>query len=577
MKIIKIKRLYISALTLVLFIMVLLTYTAFSTYHTLRSNKDNAISAIQNQGDVILDVLLASFHVLLDEKGFSVEDRIPHNVIVILIDDLVREANRGNVIEYICIVNDTGQVSYHSNPDFEMDIQTILPAIISKKKNISTSRQLENGVTIYDIARIMTPLFKKSREENTPMQLPHDYIILGMAMTKFEAARKADINHAIIMIAILIVLGSGALFFIYIIRSYYHVNRELIESRDYIHSVVENMANGLISIDRSGVIVACNRPAEILLGIDKQMNSVSYELGSIMALEETGIMGTITDGIPVRNKEIKYKKDDSETKTILLNATPLKLSPNTIKGAVIILNDLSEVKHLEDKVRKAENFAVIGKIAAVVAHEIRNPLSSIRGFANFFCKTLPEDEKSSEYAGIIVEEVDRINRVITDLLKYSKNETLDLKKTDIYELVDQTLLLIDCDVDNKGARIKNTVPVDLCKVNIDPDKMKQVFLNLLLNAIQVSNGKICIEIGAEISNNKYLNLWVEDNGPGIDVDEKHSVFDPFFSRRDQGTGLGLSIVQKIVENHDGHITFESPLTADSKGTRFIITLPLTQQ
>lgn len=574
MKIIKIKRLYISALTLVLLIMMLLTYIAFSTYHTLSSNKENAMAATLNQGNAILDVLLASFNAILDEKGFSVKEQIPHNVTVLLIDDLIREANRNNVIEYICLVNEAGEIDYHSNPNFEVGINNLRPAIKDRDDFISQSRRLENGETIYEIARRMPPLFTSPRTEASPSPPPFHYIILGMAMRNFEAARKADLNHSIIMIAILVVLACGALFFMYIIRSYYHVNRELVKSRDYIHSVVENMANGLISINPSGVIVACNRPAEILLGIESKAPGVPGRLGDMIELKETGIMGTITDGTPVKNREIKYKKGDGDTKTILLNATPLTEPPDRIKGAVVILNDLSEVKRLEEKVRKAENFAVIGKIAAVVAHEIRNPLSSIRGFANFFSKTLHKDKKNAEYAGIIVEEVDRINRVISDLLQYSKSEALNLKKTDLHHLVNQTLLLIDCDTENDESQIMNAVPAGLSRIDIDPDKMKQVLLNLVLNAMQASEGPVRIEIGAEISNTNTLHVWIEDNGPGIEVDETNSVFDPFYSRREQGTGLGLSIVQKIVENHDGQISFESPVTTDMTGTRFLIELPL---
>ncbi len=554
--------------------MLLLAYIAFSAYHTLSSNKENAISEIQNQGDAILDVLLASFNIILNVKGFSSADKIPHNITVLLIDELIRDMNRENIVTYVCIVSGTGYVNYHSNPEFKLDIKDlVLSNINNKNENISKGRKLENGATIYDVVRRIPPLFKQPQTYKSSIKPEYDYIIVGIEIKNFEAARKADINHLIIMIAILMTLAGGTLFFIYIIRIYYHVNRELIESRDYIHSVVENMASGLISINRSGEIVACNRPAENLLGIGKHENNNQNKLSSVIDIEDTGIMGTITEGTPVKNKEINYKKPNGDTKTILLNATPLLELTDTIKGAVIILNDLSEIKALEEKVRKSEKLAVIGNIAAVVAHEIRNPLSSIRGFANFFCKTLSGD-KNSEYACIVIEEVDRINRVITDLLQYSKSENLNLRKTDLSGLVDQTLLLVGGDIDNNSSLIINSVPDDLCMVNIDPDKMKQVLLNLLLNAIQVTDEKIHIEIGAEISEDNDLRFWVEDNGPGIEVEEKSSVFEPFFSQREQGTGLGLSIVQKIVENHNGHITFESPVNADTKGTRFILTLPV---
>ena len=556
-----------SALTLVLLIMVLLTFIAFSTYHTLSSNKENAISAIQKQGNVILNVLLASFNIILEEKGLSVKDQIPQNIKVFLLDDLIKNMNGEKIIEYVCIVSDAGEIKYQSSLGPEVDFKNILSDMDNKIKNMSKDSLLENEPTVYELGRKIPSFFKEAQSSS-------DYIIIGMEMKEFEVARKADINHAIVMVSILIIIASGALFFIYIIRNYYYVNRELSDSRDYIHSVVDSMANGLISINYDGDIVACNRPAEILLGMERKMRTTLRTLDEYLDFEDTGIITTLNKGLTVRNKEIQYNNPDGKIKTILLNSTPLTDLSKNIKGAVIILNDLSEIKILEEKVRRTERFAVIGKIAAVVAHEIRNPLSSIRGFANFFSKTLPEDEKKFEYANIIVAEVDRINRVITDLLQYAKNETLNLKKTDLHDFVDQTLLLIECDINNKESIIINSIPDTFNKVNIDPDKMKQVLLNLLLNAIQVAEGKIEIKIGANIAFNSF-NLWVEDNGPGIDVKEKKSVFDPFFSLREQGSGLGLSIVQKIVENHDGSITFESPVKPGLRGTKFIITLPLT--
>jgi len=575
MRKIEIKSLYISALTLVLFIMVLLAFVAFSTYHTLSSNKENAISAIDNQGNAILDVILISLKEIFDERGFLPTEKAPHSEIVSLIDDLIRGIRAKRIIGHFCIFSEAGDVNYHSKPDFKIDINNLHWVMNSKKEKVSNFRKLKNGTSVYEITRRIPSFFNNTKKSTPSLNAPFEYIVLGIEMTEFEAARKADINHSVIMVLILMILAGSALFFIYIIRSYYHVNHELIESRDYIHSVVDNMANGLISINHVGAIIACNRPAEILLGIEKQGSSRTVTLDAFIDFEDTGILTTLTDGLMVQNKEIQYKNPDGRIRTILLNATPLTESDNNIRGAVIILNDLSEIKILEDKVKRAEQFSVIGKIASVVAHEIRNPLSSIRGFATFFCKTLPEGEKNYEYANIIVDEVDRINRVITDLLQYSRSETLVVKNTDLRALVEQTLLLIELDLSGRDSVVVNSIPDDFYKVQIDSDKMKQVLLNLLLNAIQVSEGKLLIEIGADIADDNSVHLWVEDNGPGINVKEKKLIFDPFFSLRDQGSGLGLSIVQKIVEAHGGQITFNSPVTPDSMGTRFTITLPFT--
>ena len=259
---------------------------------------------------------------------------------------------------------------------------------------------------------------------------------------------------------------------------------------------------------------------------------------------------------------------------LALSITPILDETDVCQGAVIILRDLREIKQLEEKVRRTEKLAAIGKLAAGVAHEIRNPLSSIRGFAQYLRNTLKDKPREKEYAETMVSEVDRINRVVTDLLTFARPMEADLAPTDLTELVERTVRLVQADARSRNVSIRMSLS-DLSKIPLDTHQMTQAILNLLLNSLQAVNSGGYIEVGAELDPAvSRLKIWVEDDGPGISRDQKEKIFDPFFTTHEKGTGLGLAIVHKIVENHNGEINLESPLAGKDRGTRMTISIPI---
>jgi two-component system sensor histidine kinase HydH len=255
------------------------------------------------------------------------------------------------------------------------------------------------------------------------MGLPHthkdDIIILGLKMMEYESARRSDIQHALIMGAILVIMGSGALFFILVIQNYYLVDRTLKQTQDYTRQVVASMANGLLSIDMEGKITSYNPAAAELLGLNNsQVNEVDFR--TITNFPHIGIEKTLNDCQAILDKEISYQKENGQKVPLAVSTTPIKNKGNACQGAVIILRDLREIKRLEEKVRRTEKLAAIGELAAGIAHEIRNPLSSIRGFAQFLSQVLKDKPQEQVYAATMVSEVDRINSVVTDLLTFAR-------------------------------------------------------------------------------------------------------------------------------------------------------------
>jgi two-component system, NtrC family, sensor histidine kinase HydH len=402
----------------------------------------------------------------------------------------------------------------------------------------------------------------------------HLIIVLGLKMTEFEKAHAADMHHAIIMAGIMVALGSAALFFIFVIQNYYLVDKTLKQTQDYTRQVVANMANGLLGINLDGEVVSYNQLALDLLELNVE-NIKGINLREVIDFEAEGISETLTHCQSILDHEITYQIKSGDVIPLSLSVTPITTDEDTCNGAVIVLRDLREIKRLEAKVRRSEKLAAIGELAAGVAHEIRNPLSSIKGFAQFLRHALKDRPEEQEYADVMVREIDRINRVVTDLLTYARPVVIDPAPVDLPELIQHTVRLVTADAQSKEVSIILNLSGELSGILLDANQITQALLNLLLNALQnlAKGGEI--EIGTTKDSDGRLHLWVKDNGPGIPFDDQDKILAPFFTTRDKGTGLGLAIVHKIVENHQGEIHIHSPIAGKAGGTIISLYFPLS--
>ena len=498
--------------------------------------------------------------------------------------NLLRETAKDDEIGYVYLIDGHGLIAHHSDPSKEGKSAAWRPDLADSDQIATRTMDLPEDGRIYELAKYFSPMYNPSlintgdnvtKQEPAMEQHTHrgDIIVVGMRMASIEDARHADIEHALIMAGIILVLGSGALFFIFVIQNYYLVNRTLKQTQDYTRQVVASMANGLLSVDIHGKIVSYNILALEMLGL-KESEVRGMDFNEVIDFETTGIAETLDHCMSLLDREINYRNKSGEIVPLALSITPIMGEGSSCQGAVIILRDLREIKQLEEKVRRSEKLAAIGKLAAGVAHEIRNPLSSIRGFAQYLRHALKDRPKEKEYTETMVSEVDRINSVVTDLLTFAHPMKADLIPTDLTELLEHTVRLVQADARALNANIQMDVN-DLSKIPLDADRMTQAILNLLLNSLQTIENGGQITVGAEINpSDSYLKIWVEDDGPGIPSDEKEKVFDPFFTTREKGTGLGLAIVHKIVENHNGDIRLASPPSGKRHGCRFTISIPV---
>jgi two-component system sensor histidine kinase HydH len=575
MRILKLKRLYLPALSILAVVVLLLILISISTYRNLERQEKTVLTFVHQQGLAILHTLEAGARsgMVMNKWG---KDSI---------GSLILETGKDENIAYVYLIDLQGTVIHHSNPSFGGMSSAWRPQLDDENRVQSRVRKLADGTQVYDLAKrfsprpssLMTPGHRGMMGDGYGMP-SHRHsdavIVLGLKMTAFEAARRSDIHHAVVMAAILVALGTGALFFIFVIQNYYLVDRTLEQTRDYTRQVVANMANGLLSIDPEGRIRSYNRLALELLGL-REAGVDGKDLASVIDFQETGIHSTLSSCQPVFEREYLHRQKSGALMPMTLSVTPILDEKQTCTGAVILLRDLREIKKLEEKVRHSEKLAAIGELAAGVAHEIRNPLSSIKGFARFLAHSLSDRIQEKEYAEIMVKEVDRINRVVNDLLTFARPMEPEPAPTDVLELAEHTMRLVETDARSRDIKIRSKINPDLKRFLLDANQITQALLNLMLNALQEVDNGGAIDVGADVNESgTRLNIWVEDNGPGIPRDKKKKIFDPFFTTREKGTGLGLSIVHKIVENHRGEIRVESPLPGKTGGSRFIITLPV---
>jgi two-component system sensor histidine kinase AtoS len=231
----------------------------------------------------------------------------------------------------------------------------------------------------------------------------------------------------------------------------------------------------------------------------------------------------------------------------------LKDIDGNILGAVTVFKDLTERKQLEDQVSHADRLAILGELMAGVAHEIRNPLTSIKGFLQYF-QNAGSAEERAQYLPMLIGEVDRMNRIIETMLYFSRPCQKVVVQTDVTLVLQETLFLVQSRAKSHGVRFEVAIEPNVPLVNLDGEQFKQVFLNLLINSLQAIDHEGKITVSAQyLPDTDEVEMTFADTGPGIPHDIREKVFDPFFTTKQAGTGLGLAVTQRIVIAQGGTI------------------------
>ena len=573
------RSLYFPAWTIVAAVLTLLLVIAISTYRNMSRERGRMEESLLREGQVIIRAIEAG--VRADSPSTPPNAR--------RLQKLVEEVSREPEVATITIFDKEGNITATSRlagpaPEKIKGVPS-LQLLLRERGMVTRYREQPDGTQAFEVIQPFRPFsyqtppaLRRESEAKSALQegplrrwAEDKMIVLSLRLATFETARKEDRHHTLLMAAILVALGTGALYFIFIVQNYYLVDRSLDRMKTYTENVVESMADGLISIDRERKIVTLNRQAAEILGSGRERLE-GMKITSVLGEGIVQILGSMEGQALVRDREMDIQKDKNGRIPLSLSAAPLRDENGREMGSVLLIKDLREIRDLQEKVHRSERLASLGRLAAGVAHEIRNPLSSIKGFAQYFVKRFSGHNEEQGYASVMVKEVDRLNRVITDLLDFAGPKEPRREPQSLETIAEQALKLLAPDLEARKVSVVKDYDPDLPAVSVDRDRISQVFINLLLNALE------SMEAGGEIRISLHrcgpppaVEASVADTGAGIPESDREKVFEPFFSKKRKGTGLGLAIVHQIVESHRGDIRVES---RPGKGTTFRIRLPL---
>ncbi|HMK52898.1 MAG TPA: ATP-binding protein, partial [Thermodesulfobacteriota bacterium] len=288
---------------------------------------------------------------------------------------------------------------------------------------------------------------------------------------------------------------------------------------------------------------------------------------SIPLISKGQLVGMINLGYKF-NKDI-YSHEDIELLSTLANQTAV-----TIENARLY----EDLKKSKSYIRRADRLASLGTLTAGLAHEIRNPLVAIKTLTQLLPERLDDEEFRNQFLKIAAGEVDRISSLVTELLEFARPSDPKLELEDVNAILDGMILLVSTETKKKQIAISKYYTSDLPPVQIDREQIKQVFLNILLNAIEATreNGEITVKTRSfsRPDGEPYVQIEFTDTGCGIPGEYIEDIFNPFFTTKSTGSGLGLSISNQIIQDHSGYINVESQL---NKGSSFFINLPVNQQ
>ncbi len=356
-----------------------------------------------------------------------------------------------------------------------------------------------------------------------------------------------------------------------IVEGVNHLAFSLNEAKSLNEMILESTIDGIITVDIHGNIMTMNPAAQRITGCDAD-NVIEKPYRSIIDDKnfESPLLDTLESGASHVTTELDFPVS-GKVCHISSSSSHLRNSRGDITGAVVIFKDLTEKYEMQRIVEQAERMAAIGELMAGVAHEIRNPLTAIRGFVQVLQNDTRPDERK-EFVSIVLKEVDAINKVIQQLLDFSRPPKRFPVRASLNQLMRETLVLV------RSSKLAATIDFDLVvdetlrDISLDREMIKQVLLNLLINAVQsIERRGVVVITTRSSSDGRYQEVEIRDTGCGIDEKIRDRIFSPFFTTKPAGTGLGLAIAQKIITSHHGKIRIEN---APEGGARVIVSLPV---
>ncbi len=327
---------------------------------------------------------------------------------------------------------------------------------------------------------------------------------------------------------------------------------EVGESKDYLQAVLQSIGEAIIVLDQEDRVTMLNRAAEDLLCSRKQDVTGMMFRDLPFSVEES------TSGTRLTVKETTYD--------VILSRSTVSGPEGSVRGYVVLIKDITRIKELERQHERNQRLISMGEMAAKIVHEIRSPLCSIELFSTMLSNDL-KDTSHSDMANGISTGIKSLNNILTNMLFFAKPQKPAFTDIELSEAISESVNMLIPLIQIRGIKLAQVT--SRVVVRSDMELLKQVFMNIILNAVQAMPGGGHLKIATDV-NDEYVTVSVIDDGEGISPENIEKIFDPFFSTKDKGTGLGLAIANKIMQTHDGFIR---AYRNQEKGSTFCVSFP----
>jgi len=422
----------------------------------------------------------------------------------------------------------------------------------------------------------LSDLMRRPVDVGHPVQL---LAVVGLDASELEAGFLAARNNTVMLSALMLLIGAVGTYFLFTAAHYRSVRSALANMQSYTANLIENMPSGLVSVGPGGDVVTVNSRARSMLSLVGDARGRRVE--DVLVIEASEDRAAVDDVVAGRAGFLETETRIAAAGVSIpveLSASPLRDEGGARAGAVLLFQDLRELEALREEVERERHLASLGRLAAGVAHEVRNPLSSLKGFAQLFRTKFEPGSQEERYADIMIEEVERLDRVVEELLDFARPVRPDRRPTDVNAVVRESTALVSEDAAFKTVSVQTRLGEGLPPVLVDPHQIRQALLNLLLNGIDAagSGGTVVVETALAVGQGgaAHVTVGVRDNGAGLAPDEIPKIFEPFYTTKPNGTGLGLTIVSRILEQNGGHVGVTSE---KGRGSTFSVRLPVAAE
>ena len=561
-------------------VVVLFPIFAFMTFQNITRQKENSFRLLLEKGAALIRSFEAGTRTGM---GFSWSK--------VQLQKLLTETAQQHDIVYLLVTDTNGNILAHNNPGYigqthgkGLNLRRIIHKETIKWRVVSNSEgkkifevfrkfsPVERGLNVGNGHMMMQMWFQQGINQRLDIPTFNPIIFVGLDMASIEEAIQADIRNTMVMGMILLLIGFAGIALLFLAQSYRATRMSLSRIKAFSDNLVENMPIGLVAINNHRKVTSLNHVAGFILSISAA-EVIGENATQVVPEELLKLLENLDTEKGVVEKEIDCTVRQGKVIPLEVSATLLNDENGKFLGYVLLFKDLSEVRSLRKEIARSQRLASVGRLAAGVSHEIRNPLSSIKGFATYFKERYHDVPENQQISNLMIQEVDRLNRVVGQLHEFSRPITVTKKPINVRTFLENSLKLIERQTSEANIKIQTRLDSEIDEILIDPDRINQVFLNLYLNAME------------SMKNGGNLNVWllkneekdgikirVQDTGTGISEDDLTHIFDPYFTTKASGTGLGLAIAHNIIEAHDGEIKVDSRL---GQGTTVTILLPYT--